>query len=329
MSLESTSAVPGRLPLVSVIVPAFNAETTIVRCIESICASDERDTLEVIVVDDGSGDQTSDVLANLSRLHPAVRYLHQENAGVAAARNAGLALACGQYICFVDSDDYVAPNFFSTLLHYAGMGHDLGVSEAIDVSEGGDILGGRTTSKDLAIVLDEKYDFDADYAHSTAWGCLYARNLLDGLSFLPSLTIGEDTLLYHQALLRAKRPVHISYRGYYYVQLDSSLVHEKRAARYLDESRAWNMVADQFSDKEPPARRARAMSVRHAAIGMLTCLKAHCRDAGVRELARIVVERGWSTCAQSFLEGKWRRGLLIMVSLPVAGFVTMGARGTE
>lgn len=313
----------------SVIVPAFNAEATIARCVESICAGEERNALEVIVVDDGSVDQTPDILAQLSSSHPTVRCLHQENAGVAAARNAGLALACGQYICFVDSDDYVAPDFFSTLLQYVGMGHDLVVSEAIDVSESGDILGGRATPKDLTVVLDEKYDFDADYAHSTAWGCLYARNLLDGLSFLPSLTIGEDTLFYHQALLRAKRPVHISYRGYYYVQLDSSLVHEKRAARYLDESRAWSMVADQFSDKELPARRARAMSVRHAAIGMFTCLKARCRDAGVRELARIVVERGWSTCTQSLLEGKWRRGLLIMASLPVAGFVTMGARGTE
>lgn len=313
----------------SVIVPAFNAEATIVRCVESICAGGGCDVLEVIVVDDGSMDQTPDVLAQLSSSHPVVRCLRQENAGVAAARNAGLALACGRYVCFIDSDDYVAPDYFGTLLRYAEMGHDLVVSEAVDVSEDGVILGGRTTQNDLPIVLDENYDFDADYAHSTAWGCLYARSLLDGLSFLPSLTIGEDTLLYHQALLRAKRPVHISYRGYYYVQLSGSLVHEKRAERYLDESRAWNMVADQFSYKELPARRARAMSVRHAAIGMLVCLKAHDGDAGVRDLAKIVAERGWSTCVQSLLEGKWRRGMLIMASLPVAGLVMMGARGVE
>jgi glycosyltransferase involved in cell wall biosynthesis len=92
-------------PFVSVVVPVHNGERYLRAALESVFAQDYR-PFEVIVIDDGSTDQS----AAVARTFPAVRYVYQENAGVAAARNAGIAPAAGDLIAFLDQDDWWAPN---------------------------------------------------------------------------------------------------------------------------------------------------------------------------------------------------------------------------
>ena len=94
-----------RAPLVSVIVPAFNAERFLRQALESVLAQSYR-PLDVIVVDDGSLDGTADI----ARSYTEVRYMHQSNQGHAAARNAGLRVASGEFVSFLDADDLWAPN---------------------------------------------------------------------------------------------------------------------------------------------------------------------------------------------------------------------------
>jgi glycosyltransferase involved in cell wall biosynthesis len=91
-------------PLVSVVIPAFDGERHVGAAIESALAQDW-EPMEVVVVDDGSRDRTADVV----RRYP-VRYVHQANAGVAAARNTGLAAACGDWLAFLDQDDLWEPD---------------------------------------------------------------------------------------------------------------------------------------------------------------------------------------------------------------------------
>lgn len=98
----------------SVIIPAYNSEKTIARCLESL-ASQGREDVQIVVVNDGSTDRSEAVILELAEKYPAIAYVFQENAGVSCARNTGLEHARGTYVTFVDSDDYVAQDYFAAL----------------------------------------------------------------------------------------------------------------------------------------------------------------------------------------------------------------------
>jgi glycosyltransferase involved in cell wall biosynthesis len=105
---------------ISVIIPAYNIEDLLVRCVESVVHQDyPAELLEIIVVDDGSTDSTGVLADKLASEYPNVQALHQKNGGSSSARNYGLSKATGDYIGFVDSDDYVDPRMYSTLYEAA------------------------------------------------------------------------------------------------------------------------------------------------------------------------------------------------------------------
>ncbi|MCR4754394.1 MAG: glycosyltransferase family 2 protein [Lachnospiraceae bacterium] len=103
----------------SIIIPIYNAESYVIRCLDSIIMQAEKlseNTVEVICVDDGSKDESLSILNNYATEHERVRVIHEENAGPAAARNAGLDMARGEWIWFVDPDDYVDENAVENIL---------------------------------------------------------------------------------------------------------------------------------------------------------------------------------------------------------------------
>ena len=103
------------MPIVSVIVPVYNAESFLSQGIESILNHRFED-FELILVDDGSRDSSGAICDKYAERDRRVRVIHQDNAGVSAARNAGLLAACGEWVTFVDSDDLVLDCFLSSLL---------------------------------------------------------------------------------------------------------------------------------------------------------------------------------------------------------------------
>ena len=98
----------------SVIIPVYNAEKTLKRCVDSLLEQDYTDA-EIILVNDGSKDGSEDICREYAEAHPNIRLISQQNGGVSTARNAGLDAAQGEYIVFVDSDDHVVPGFFSIM----------------------------------------------------------------------------------------------------------------------------------------------------------------------------------------------------------------------
>lgn len=98
----------------SVVIPIYNAEKTLQRCLDSLLVEPYPD-MELILVNDGSFDSSGEICQKYARKYPLVRYIEKENGGVSTARNAGLDIANGKYILFVDSDDYVMPDFFYEL----------------------------------------------------------------------------------------------------------------------------------------------------------------------------------------------------------------------
>ena len=105
-------------PLVSVIIPVYNTERYLRGCLDSVCAQTYRE-LEILLVDDGSPDDSGAICDEYAARDARIRVLHQKNSGVCAARNAGLQMATGNYVCFVDSDDRLAENAVADLVSAA------------------------------------------------------------------------------------------------------------------------------------------------------------------------------------------------------------------
>ena len=103
-------------PLISVIVPIYNVEKYIRQCIESIICQ-TYSNLEIILVDDGSPDKCGDICDEYAKLDNRIKVIHQENKGLSAARNAGIKASTGEYIGFIDSDDFIMPNMYEVLLN--------------------------------------------------------------------------------------------------------------------------------------------------------------------------------------------------------------------
>ena len=127
---------------ISVIIPAFNTQDLLEKCVTSVVAQDyPQALLQIIVVDDGSTDKTGAVADKLSAAYENVEVIHKKNGGSSSARNAGLLVATGEYVGFVDSDDYISPNMYSLLME-AALRNDADMVQISrdEISEDGDRL---------------------------------------------------------------------------------------------------------------------------------------------------------------------------------------------
>lgn len=102
-------------PRVSIIVPVYNQERYLEECVRSICRQTFTDW-ELILVNDGSSDSSGEIVGRFTDIDPRIKYLEQENGGVSSARNAGMRQATGEYLCFIDADDSIAPDFLECLV---------------------------------------------------------------------------------------------------------------------------------------------------------------------------------------------------------------------
>ena len=163
--------------LCSIIVPIYNVEPFISKCIKSILNQDYKE-LEIILVDDGSTDGSSKVVDEYALLDSRIISVHKENEGVSEARNTGVRMAKGEYIMFVDGDDYVEPNYVSSFVYLMEKTQaDMGVSYSRLVDdEKKKNLELTFEIKNGISVLDEMYLEKIDVA---VWNKIYRKSLLD------------------------------------------------------------------------------------------------------------------------------------------------------
>lgn len=178
----------------SVVIPVYEAAASISRCVDSWLAQTEKD-LEVILVDDGSTDGSGRICDAYAKKDRRVRVLHQKNAGVSAARNAGIEAAEGAYLLFTDSDDYVAENYLEQMARcQRESGADLVLCGFHHLYDGADILKIPVPAETFKI-SDCPEAFLLLYEQSflnMPWNKLYRRELTG--RFDSSLSLGEDLL---------------------------------------------------------------------------------------------------------------------------------------
>lgn len=229
------------MPKISVIVPVYKVEDFLHRCVQSILSQTHKD-LEVILVDDGSPDGCPAICDAYAEKDPRVKVIHKQNGGLSDARNAGLDIATGEYIGFVDSDDLIEPDMYAVLLAaLEQQGADMAICNYVPVDEqnntgpqalAGLPLGEGVLSRDqLLEKLGRESLMHAGYV--TAWSKLYKRSLFEGLRF-PKGRVHEDEFTVHHIAARCSRIATVASPLYRYVQRAGSIMNNGVTVKKLD-----------------------------------------------------------------------------------------------
>ena len=215
-------------PTVSIIVPVYNAEATISRCIESIINQEYRD-FELLLIDDGSTDSSGTICDRYAAEDSRIRLIHKENTGVSETRNMALDLACGTYLQFLDSDDWITPNATRLFVEEAERYHcDMVISDFYRV------VGKRVAHKgdidDDCVLTQEEFSAHmlqnpADFYYGVLWNKLYRRDIVEKyhLRMNPEISWCEDFMFNLEYIRHAEVFYALQVPVYYYVKTKGSL----------------------------------------------------------------------------------------------------------
>ena len=215
---------------ISVIIPVYNVAAYLSQCLDSVLGQDHED-LEVIVIDDGSTDSSGAICDQYAAKDPRVRVIHQPNAGAAAAKNAGLRVATGDYLSFVDSDDYLEPNVYGLMLRVLQENQ----ADAAQFSFQ-EIYVNRKEQMLLNMGCPEMDNktylvrFTKDWSCPLLWNKLYRREIFDGVFFEEGHKIDDEYFTY-QGFLGECKVVFAPQVVYNYRRRRSSVMASSEAAK--------------------------------------------------------------------------------------------------
>lgn len=223
--------------LISVVIPVYNVELYLKRCVDSIINQSYKN-IEIFLVNDGSTDSSGDLCDELSKLDKRINVLHKENGGLSDARNYGIEHARGNYIVFVDSDDFVNKKYIEYL-------YNMIIANRADISVCNyefyydDTKNNRIGIENLPenIILD-KYDaikqlVEDELINSFAWNKMYSISLFRKIKY-PKGKIMEDVGTTYKLFDKAEKIVIGNKPMYYYYQRSNSILHKKKSKFYID-----------------------------------------------------------------------------------------------
>lgn len=232
--------------MVSIIIPIYNSEKYLFRCIKSLL--DQTYTnLEIILINDGSTDNSKKICEDFANKDSRIRIINNKNEGVSIARNYGLASAKGDFISFVDSDDYVEPDYIKKmLLKLEEEKADIVYCSAIIEDDKGKQLRNEYLKDELIDV--NKYDWNSPTAHCVVRGALFSKSIINNYKFDKNLYVGEDTYFFAQCLKRARYVYCMKDGLYHYVIYNESLSHGNSIQKLVTEICAWEKIVYLFNN---------------------------------------------------------------------------------
>ena len=223
--------------MISIIVTAYNAEKTIERCLNSIL-DNNYDDYEIVVINDGSVDKTEEIVQLFAS--EKIKYFYKKNEGVSSARNLGLKKSIGEYVTFVDSDDYISNNYFEGLDKYIKCKE----KEKVDIIKRKAVIVNENSKQEKKIMgpyFDKVSGEEAfnklcfeDKFLDTLWSYIIKKSLFEenNLKFIEG-KFHEDFGLLPLIILKAKTFVSLEEYVYYYIQTENSIMREKNEAKTL------------------------------------------------------------------------------------------------
>lgn len=278
-------------PLISIVIPVYGVEAVLPRCLDSVLRQTYRD-LEIILIDDASPDRCCEICDSYAERDARIRVIHRaENGGISAVRNDGLDAASGTYLAFVDSDDYVEPDFIEFL-------YGLLIKYDADISGCGALIHRVNGRVDASETFEETFVMSPKDAvermcynnkfYITLWDKLYRRSLFDGLRF-PIGKQFEDTALTPIVASRARCLVANGLPKYHYVYFDRSITNCEFSRKKLDYLDAADQMAAFVVSSWPDLKPAAERKQLHAEFSTLCQLvNSSTRD---RELESVLMRR--------------------------------------
>ncbi len=237
--------------VISIIVPIYDVERYLPKCIESILNQTFKE-FELILVDDGSPDNSGIICDEYSKRDERIKVIHKENGGVSSARNVGLDSALGEYIGFVDPDDYIDKYMYQKMI-------EMCITKNADVSIckfAREINGQRNKDE------EEFYIRELDnvnglrecfkgilYRHSLC-NKLFKKKCFEGISF-PEGRIHEDLSTTYRLLANSNKSIYINYQGYIYVKRENSILTSRFSEKRLQAFDGWQEILDFMVVKYP------------------------------------------------------------------------------
>lgn len=208
---------------VSVIVPIYNVEKYLKRCVESLINQTYKN-IEILLIDDGSTDSSAEICNKLETVDSRIKVYHKENGGLGSARNYGYKYAKGEYILFLDSDDYIELNTIENMMKYRE--YDI-------VCCGFDRVDEETkkvySQEMIKMPFDEleitdKMIIETAFLSPSGWGKLFKKELLSNIKFSEDKRAIEDTLFYLEIIPKAKKIKYIKEILWHYMVRKNSLI---------------------------------------------------------------------------------------------------------
>lgn len=223
---------------ITVIIPVYNVEQFLARCIDSI-RNQSYKNLEILLIDDGSTDKSAKICDEYAEIDERIRVIHQENKGIASVRNLGVSQATGNYIFWIDSDDYVSGEIIFVLYSNLKRYHaDMSICEFKKGNEIDYVFSQNNT--------DTCIEFTAQYAHemlyknnhtafviAASWAKLIKKELYEGLVY-PEGKLFEDIYMSHYLIQRCSKIIYIDKVLYYYYQWPDSILGKTLRIEKLD-----------------------------------------------------------------------------------------------
>lgn len=240
----------------SIIVPAYNAESCLAECLNSILAGTFRD-FEILLVDDGSTDATAEICDRYQREYPQIRVFHTENRKLPSARNLGLENAVGELIGFVDADDLVTPDMFDRMVHAMREEAQIGMCRFRKCSRQAakNVLEREVSTPESLCVRDTAEYILRGKAGPYVWNKLYRRDILErnNIRFRPDAQGAEDLFFNAEYLQYCDKAVFLEEALYYYITTEGSIIDTFRTRRvvgdhYMSLPRAWRYAAEVMQD---------------------------------------------------------------------------------
>lgn len=263
--------------MISVIVPAYNIAAYIERCVKSLTAQTYRD-LEILLVNDGSTDDTGEICDRLAQQDSRIRVLHKENGGVSSARNLGLRHARGEYISVIDGDDWVEPTLYADCMELIQRCGAQAVMFEYFIDENGQsnrhqvpaqCYGLLTTEQALIHTITPRNRF--------AWSKFFSAQLLKQHAFDETIILGEDTLFITAVLSEAERVYYTDQAYYHYDQRQNSAVRSNFNMRKLSGLRAYQQQLQMCQKK---GFSAAAEYAREALVELAVALAQRASESG-------------------------------------------------
>lgn len=229
-------------PLISILSPCYNVEAFLPQCIDSIIKQTYTN-LQIVLIDDGSNDDTWSVMQHYAANDTRIEIYHQHNQGVSSTRNNLLDKIKGEYVLFVDSDDWIEPDTIEFLITKA-------LAHSADIVMCAMVKNDDTPSSDYTEKLYSKDEFIKDFLYhikirGQLCNKLVKASLLVGLRFDTSVSYGEDALLCWQFLKHADKIIYSDKQLYHYRMVDSSLSHQSFGSKKLSGHRVWTLLCEE------------------------------------------------------------------------------------